>query len=184
MSSAPQDLVESPLRGLPGAPCDAQAEVSNRVRTYLQEEASAHIPFGRVVQLGTADAGGTGVNGAKVPSAKTDKLVGISTWARGFNRVTELDDTGILPKTHFGVTEKGELWIMPEEDMVPGDDVHARVTANSAKLPGMIGTTDDGAKTINISYFAQVRQGGGPTSGQPMKLAFDFTNAFLATTDS
>lgn len=184
MSSAPQTSIDTPQIGVPGAPADADAARNNRVETYLQEEASEPIPFGRVCKLGTADAGGVGVNGAKIPSAKTDKLVGFSTWDTSFNRGTEVDETGILPKTHFGVTEKGASWIMPEEDMVPGDQVHARVTTNTAKLPGMIGKSDDGAKTINISYFAQVRSGGGPTSGQPIKLVYDFTNAFLETTDS
>ena len=183
MTYAPQTAVGTPLVGLEGAPADSQAADDNVVRTYLQEESSAHIPFGRVVKLGTADAG-TGVSGAKVPSAKTDKLVGISTFARSFNRGTELDDDGILPKVHFGVTEKGTLWIMPEEDVVPGDAVHARVTTNSAKLPGMIGKSDDGAKTIDITPFAQWRTAGGPTLGQPAKLTFDFTNRVLGLTDS
>jgi len=183
MSSAPQTSIDTPQVGLPGAPADAQSADDNFVRTYLQEEASAHIPFGRVCKLGTADAG-SGHSGAKIPSAKTDKLVGFSTWDRRFNRSTELDDTGILPKTHFGVTEKGSLWIMPEEDVVPGDAVHARVTANSAKLPGMVGKTDDGVKTIDITPFAQWRTAGGPTLGQPAKLTFDFTNAVLGLTDS
>jgi hypothetical protein len=185
MSSAPQTSVNlDPDVGIPGTPTDDYAERHNRVSTYLQEEASAHIPFGRVCKLGTADAGGTGVNGAKIPSAKTDKLVGFSTWSPGFNAVSELDSTGIAPKVHFGVTEKGDLWIMPEEDMVPGDDVHARVTASSAKLPGMIGTTDGGVQTIDVTPFAQVRKGGGPTSGNCIHLAFDFVNAALAVTDS
>lgn len=184
MSSAPQTSVGDPSIGVDGAPVDGYAARNNRVSTYLQEEASAHIPFGRACKLGTADAGGTGINGAKVPSAKTDKIVGFSAFALGFNRDTELDSTGIMPKAHFGIVEKGDLWITPEEDMVPGDDVHVRVTATSAKLPGMIGTTDEGVKTIDISPFAQVRKSGGSTSGQPIHLAFDFTNAALAVTDS
>ncbi len=184
MTYAPQISVDAPLIGLEGAPATAQAADDNVVRTYLQEEGSAAIPFGRVVKLGTADAGGAGTNGAKIPSAKTDKLVGFSAYAIAYNRVTELSDLGILPKSHFGVVEKGEIWVMPEEDMVPGDDVHARVTANSAKEPGMIGTTDDGAKTIDITPFCQVRSKGGPTSGRPIKLVFDFTNAVLGLTDS
>lgn len=185
MSSAPQTTVSlEPDVGVPGSPVHDYALRNNLVATYLQEEASAAIPFGRICKLGTADAGGVGTNGAKIPSAKTDKLVGFSTFALGFNRVTELSDLGILPKVHFGVTEKGDLWIMPEEDMVPGDDVHARVTINTAKLPGMIGTTDDGVKTIDITPFAQVRKSGGPTSGNCIHLQFDFTNAALAVTDS
>ncbi len=188
MSSAPQTSIDTPQFGLPGAPADAKSADDNVVRTYLQEEASAHIPFGRLVKLGTPDAG-TGCSGAKVPSAKTDKLVGFSTWDRRFSRSTELDDTGILPAVHFGVTEKGVLWIMPEEDVAPGDAVHGRVTihdsgAPTVKLPGMVGKTDDGVKTINLSLFAQWRTAGGPTSGQPAKLAFDLTNAGLAVTDS
>lgn len=184
MSSAPQTSVDTPQVGLPGAPADASAADENVVRTYVNEEASAHIPFGRICKLGTADAGGTGTNGAKVPSAQADKLIGFSSFALGFNRTTELDATGVLPKTHFGITEKGVLWIMPEADMVPGDAVHARVTTNVAKLPGMIGPTSDTTKTVDISKYCQVRTKGGPTSGQPIKLAFDFTMAATGTSDS
>lgn len=184
MSSAPQTSVDDPQVGLPGAPCDSHAADDNLVRTYLQEESSAPIPFGYLLKLGTANAGGTGTNGAKLPTAKTDKPLGFSAFALAFNRGTEVDSTGILPKTHFGVVEKGELWIMPYEDMVPGDDVHWVVTSHSGHVPGQIGTTDDGVYTIDISKFCQVRTSGGPTSGQPIKLAFDFTNAALAATDS
>ncbi len=78
MSNNPQTSVAPIQFGLPGAPGDAKAADSNVVRTYVNAEASAHIPFGRVCKLGTADAGGEGINGALVPSIKTDalKLVG------------------------------------------------------------------------------------------------------------
>jgi hypothetical protein len=191
MSYAPQTSVTStPQYGVPGAPCDLDAERNNRTDTYINEEASAGIPFGFVVKLGSNNVDGGLVNGAKLPSAKTDKLIGFSTWSPGFSRGSrsgsgdEVDDTGIRPKVHFGVTERGALWILPEEDLVPGDQVHARVTANSGKLPGMIGKTDDGVRTIDITPFAQVRSAGGPTSGQPCRVVFDFTNAALAKTDS
>lgn len=184
MSSAPQTSVDTPQVGLPGAPCDAAAARDNVVRTYVNEEASAHVPFGRGVKLGTADAGGTGTNGAKVLSAKTDKIVGVASFALGFSRATELDDTGILPKTHFGVTEKGGLWITPGENVGPGDQVHVCVTAHAGFVVGQFHKTDDGVYSIDVSKFAQWRTSGGPTTGQPAKLVFDFTNAALAATDS
>lgn len=184
MSSAPQTSVDTPAYGEPGYPTDAYATRHNRVETYINEEASAHLVFGRLVKLGTADLGGPGVNGAKVPSTKADKLVGFVTGSTSYSRSDQLDGTGVLPKIPLGVTEKGSLWIMPEEDLVPGDAVHGRVIANSAKLPGMIGKTDDGVNTIDLVPFAQVRSAGGPTSGNPIRLTFDFTNAGLAVTDS
>ncbi len=174
MGTPQETVADAPNYGLPGQIAGPDADVD----TVLNEETSAPIPFGRVVQLGTLE------NRAKIPSAKTDKLIGISCFAHGYQRDTELTSLGIVAGTHFGIVTRGYVWVMPEEDMVPGDDVHARVTANSAKAPGMIGTTDDGAKTIDISAFAQVKTAGGPTSGQPMKLWVDFNNAALAVTDS
>ncbi len=184
MSSAPQTSVDTPAYGEPGYPVDAYADRNNRVQTYINEEASAHLPFGFLVKLGTADLGGPGVNGAKLPSAKTDKLVGFVTGSTSYSRSDQLDGTGVLPKIPLGVTTKGSLWILPEEDMVPGDAVHGRVTTNVAKLAGMIGKTDDGVRTIDLVPFAQVRSSGGPTSGNPIHLEFDFINAGLAVTDS
>lgn len=180
MSSAPQTSLQTPRVGLPGSPCDAESARHNRIETCLNEEASAAITFGMLVKQGSAE------RLAKIPSAKTDKLIGIATWSPGFVYPTQLADNGIQPKTYFGVTTKGGLWIMPEEDVAVGDGVHGRVTVGSpsTKLPGMFGKTDDGVKTIDISPFAQWRTAGGPTSGQPAKLLFDFTNATLSHTDS
>lgn len=184
MSSAPQTSLDSPSRGIPGSPCDAAAAKANVNRTYLQEEASAAIPFGSLLKLGTVNAGDNGISGAKLPTAKTDKPIGFLLHAIAYNYGTELTELGVLPKTHIALCEKGALWIMPFEDMVPGDLVHWQVISHTGKLPGQITKTDDGVDSIDISKFAQVRMPGGPTSGQPIKLVFDFTNAALAATDS
>jgi hypothetical protein len=178
MSSPVQTTIDTPLAGLPGAPCDDHAARHNRVETCLNEEASAAIPFGYAVKQGTAE------RKCKLPSAKTDRLIGFATYSPGYVRNTQLADNGIQPKTYLGVTTKGGLWIMPEEDVAVGDGVHVRVTANAGKLPGQVGKTDDGVRTIDISPFAEWRTAGGTTSGQPAKLVFDFVNASLAHTDS
>lgn len=184
--SGPQTTVAAaPDYGMPGQLATLRSAADAKVDAYIQEEASAHIPFGRVVQLGTADLG-DGVSGAKIPASKTDKLVGISCFGHSFARTNaqEIDSTGLSPGTHFGVVREGAVWVMPEEDITVGDEVHARVTLNGGKLPGMIGKTDDGVKTIDISAFAQWETAGGPTSGQPARLWVDFANAALAVTDS
>lgn len=177
-----------PDYGMPGQLATGNSASEAKVDTFFQEEASAHIPFGYIVQRGTANKDGLGISGAKIPSAKTDKLVGIACLAQSFSRGSaagnELDDTGLAPGTHFGVVREGAVWVMPEEDIVPGDQVHARVTANSAKLPGMLGKTDDGVKTIDISAFCQWETAGGPTSGQTARLWVDFAGAHMALTDS
>ncbi len=182
----PQTTVQKhPDYGMPGQLATLRAAADAKVDTYLQEEASAHIPFGYVVKLGTPDLS-LGINGAKLPSAKTDKLVGIACFAHSYARTNaqEIDSTGLSPGTHFGVVRQGAVFVMPEEDVAAGDDAHARVTANSGKLPGMIGKTDDGVRTIDISALVQWETAGGPTSGQPARLWVDFNNAALAVTDS
>lgn len=184
MSSAPQTSLDTPLRGLPGEACDAAAHKDEVTRTYLQEEVSAAIPFGTLLKLGTVTAGDNGTSGAKLPTAKTDKPIGFTRRALAYNYGTELTEAGLLPKTHIGLMEKGGMWVMPAEDMAPGDAVHWQVISHSGKLPGQITKTDDGVNSIDISKFAQVRMAGGPTSGQPIKLTFDFVNANLAATDS
>lgn len=176
---APQTSVRTdPDYGIPGQLATLHGVMDAKVDTYRNEEASAHIPFGRVVKLGSAE------RLAKVPSAKTDKLVGITCFGHSYQRDHELDATGLLPGTDMSVVRSGPVWVMPEEDVAVGDAVHARVTTNVAKLPGMIGKTDDGVKTIDISAFAQWETAGGPTSGQPARLWVDFSNAALAVTDS
>lgn len=185
MSGPQTSVANAPDYGIPGQLATMHGAGHAKVDTVLQEEASAHIPFGYVVKLGTPNLS-LGINGAKIPAAKTDKLLGIACFGHSFARTNaqEIDGTGLVPGTHFGVVREGPVFVMPEEDVVPGDEVHARVTINTAKLPGMIGKTDDGAKTIDISAFAQWETAGGPTSGQPARLWVDFSNAALAVTDS
>jgi hypothetical protein len=171
-------ITNAPLFGLPGQHATLQSVQTAKVDTALNEEASAHIGFGTLVKRGTQE------RRMKLPSAKTDLLLGFVMFGQSYQRNVELDATGLTPGTHGSVCVCGTLWIMPEEDMAPGDHVHGRVTANVAKLPGMIGKTDDGVNTIDISGFCQVRSAGGPTSGQPIALWFDFSNVNLAVTDS
>ncbi len=176
---APQSTVaDAPDYGIPGQLASLYGASEAKVNTFRNGEASAHIPFGRVVKLGSAE------RIAGVPSAKTDKLVGITCFGHSYQRDHEVDATGLLPGTDMSVVVAGVVWVMPEEDVAVGDEVHARVTTNTAKLPGMIGKTDDGAKTIDISAFAQWETAGGPTSGQPARLWVNFVNAALAVTDS
>ncbi len=190
MSGPQTEVANTPDYGMPGQLATLRAAADAKVDTYVQEEASAHIPFGRVVKLGTADLS-LGINGAKIPAAKTDKLIGITCFGHSYARTNaqEIDGTGLVPGTHIGVVRQGAVFVMPEEDVAPGDQVHARVTVHDTgsplvKTPGEIGKTDDGVKTIDISAFAQWETAGGPTSGQPARLWVDFNNAALAVTDS
>lgn len=180
--TAPQTSVQTaPDFAVPGQLATERSVRTAAVDTMLNEEASAHIPFGFVVKKGTLE------NRAKLPSAKTDQLCGITVFGHGYSRTpgaVEIDSTGLAPGTHMSVMTSGEIYVMPEEDVAITDQVHARVTVNVAKLPGMFGKTDDGVKTIDCSAFAQWKSAGGPTSGQPARLWIDFSNAHLAVTDS
>jgi len=180
--TAPQTAVAAaPDYAVPGQLASLRSVQSSAVDTMLNEEASAHIPFGRVVKKGTVE------KRAKVPSAKTDQLCGITVFGHSYSRTpgaVELDNAGLAPGTHMSVLVCGEIYVMPEEDVAITDQVHARVITNVAKLPGMIGKTDDGVNTIDISAFAQWKRAGGPTSGQCAVLWVDFSNAHLAVTDS
>ncbi len=185
MSQIPQTVVNaSPDFGLPGQLADLHSARTAKIDTALQAEASAGIPFGTFVKRGTNSGD------AKVPSAKTDVLFGIAVFGQSYARPYEVDSTGIRPKAHFDVLRNGTVWVLPTEDVVEADQVHVRVTVSSDtyKLPGTIGKTDDGVKTIDITPFARWESQGTATtlnvSGTPAKLWIDMVNVSLAVTDS
>lgn len=182
--SGPQTTVAAhPDYGMPGQLATLRSAADAKVDTYLNEEASAAIPFGSVVKAGTLE------NRAKIPSAQADLLVGIACFGHSFARSFqagqgEISSLGILPGTHFGVVREGVVWVMPEDDVTPGLEVHVRVTANGPKVPGNIGTGEDTTKTVDITAFAQWETAGGPTSGQPAKVWVNFLNASMTLLDS
>ncbi len=54
---------------------------------------------------------------AKLLSARTDRMIGVSAFNQAFARGVEIGDTGVKPKCAFNVLNKGRIYVMPEDDV-------------------------------------------------------------------
>lgn len=136
----------------------------NQVRSCVSEEGSAEIRFGAAVKKGTAD------NGALIPTATADKILGIVQHSHAYNKDNELGDTGLKPKTVFDVAEYGKLMVLTEEAVTPASAVRLRVSGGT---PGAFRATSAGAG-LSVDYSASCRWTGTFASGFA-ELEFDFT---------
>src|SRR5690349_2895947 len=89
----------------------------------MNAEASAGIPFGRMVARGAAEGE------AKLLSAVTDDMDGVSAFGHSFSKPDELDTDGLQPGTEFDALQKGRMYVTPAADVATTDGVHVRMVA-------------------------------------------------------
>lgn len=150
----------------------------------VSEEASAEIPFGRMVKAGT-DA-----KDVKLMTATNNKLVGISMFNQCYAKPQELGDLGMKPKMVFNVLNKGRIFVRVEDAVTPASEVHVRAItggtngygASGAESAGAFRGTADSTDTIDISAFAKFM--GAAAAGELVELEIDMTNASQALADS
>lgn len=125
--------------------------------TYVQGEASAEIPFGAFVVMGTgpvsgdpALGGGTPALG-KLPAASTDdyKGGGFVIHAHDYDKRLELGVTGLKPKTMMSVLRRGKIWVTSGTAMGIADPVYVQYTAGIAS-PGQVANASDGGKNVQL----------------------------------
>lgn len=155
--------------------------------TYTSSEASAEIPFGRMVMDdGVAD----GEDDSQLPGDKLMKLLSgaggvlAGVLMHGYKSKTDVGDSGIKPMASGTVMRKGLIWVHTETAVAPGDQVHVRHTVDTGKFLGDFLSTNggDAGKSLNISKFARWRC---TTSGAgDALLEFDLTMAANASADT
>lgn len=116
---------------------------SDDVLSYVSEESSDEMPFGRMLQQGTGD------RDALLMSAQDDTMIGILVRSQAYAVPGELGDTGLKPKTTLNVLTKGRIGVKVTEQVKPGDPV--RVNANG----GTFQTSADAGNTLIVSHNAR-----------------------------
>lgn len=84
------------------------------VRSYANTEASAEMPFGVMLALGT------GEQDAILPASGTAKLIGVLLHSHDYGD-RDVGTTGVLPKGALSVLSRGTVWVTVEEAVAVGD---------------------------------------------------------------
>lgn len=122
----------------------------------------AVLPFGRFVVHDTGS--GTSEFAAKLPSASTDKILGISVrdMAHNPNGLTAGTE-GILDDDMFSVCSTGTIYVKTEQNVTPSDPVFVRFTANGAgTAPGQVRKDADTSNAVALTSarFAESASAG------------------------
>lgn len=128
----PQTVIES----APALGYEGQLATGGTHDTYPRKNVSGSaIPFGRflIIDTGTAEA-------VKLPSSVNDAISGVSL----YEPAIEQDANGkrqYADKSVIALVKRGAVIMLPEQDVVPGDAVYARVTVDggdATKTPGRL----------------------------------------------
>jgi len=140
------------------------------VRTMINQEASAEVPFGHGVKF----EGSTEDLGALLPTAETSVIAGIVAHSHAYAD-DELGTTGVLPGATLNVLRKGKIWVAVEDGCAPGDRLWIRaVGAVAPEAIGQCNNADDSTDMVdctNAGVFLTTAAAGGLAV-----LDVDFTN--------
>ncbi len=162
------------LAGMPVDNSDHDTE------SYVNEEASAELPWGVALVQGTAD------RGAKLAAAQANRIIGVARREDAYGKDSELGSTGLKPKVSVSVTRRGKLPVLVNEAVAPTSPVRVRMTTNAGANgtnsgPGTFCTTASAGHTVLISSGARFLS---TTAGAGIAiLAFDFTPLSVAVAD-
>jgi len=131
-----------PYAGLSGS-CDDEA-ISGFFNTDV-----VSIPFGFGVARDNTSPYDLLGNGAKLPTATTDKIAGIVRHSHAFSNSPngDLDATGLKVGAMMDVLRVGRIWGICEDGCVPGDRLFIRCTA-AGTGKGSLRSTDPGGSTV------------------------------------
>lgn len=124
------------------------SELTKNARSYVSAEASAEIQFGIMVKQGTGD------DQCLLPTATTDKFVGVTLHSHAYDKDTELGTLGLKPKVAVNALQQGTVWVVVDEAVSPADAVRVRVTSAGGAV-GTFRKTAVGGQSVNISGFAR-----------------------------
>lgn len=156
--------------GVVGQLADDWTVNAGAVDSVTNQEASAEIAFGLAFKRGTAD------DTAKVLTAITEAVDGISVFEQDFSKPDQLGDTGVKPNVTFRCIRFGRIIVVAEDNVDPTKGVFVRALANGGNtiIGGFRGTAD-GVTTIDISAFGKWRSTA--TAGNPVVLEINLIGA-------
>lgn len=115
---------------------------------------TAKIPFGSLVVFdSTGDS--SEYPAVKLPSASTDKPIGIVTYVDTFEEVKDANDRySYDSKVEMTVVKQGCIYVYCEQAVTPVDPVFARFTAgaNAGEYVGRFRKDADTSKAFQLSY--------------------------------
>lgn len=142
----------------------------------INTEVSAEIPFGYAVARDNTAPYDVNGNGAKLPAAGTDKLLGIVRHSHAYSNSPggDLGTAGLKPGAVMSVQRKGRIWAVCEDGCVGGDRLFVRhTTAGAGK--GALRATDAGGSTCIDATTKAEWQTKAAALGVAI-LEIDFTN--------
>lgn len=113
-------------------------------------EASAEIPFGRMVQFGS-----TAELMLVLAGASPTDLAGILALGGPMVPDQEIGTTGLKPKQAGRVLRVGRIWVYSETGNAPSDAVRVRHTVDTGKLVGNFTKTADSGKSFLLTTGAR-----------------------------
>lgn len=145
----------------------------NYVRSYVNEEASLSLAFGDAVVQGTDD-------GDALKMVAGGLIAGVIVHSHRYAKDNELDSVGLTPNTTMALLRKGTIWVVPEDDVSPGDPVRVRHTATGNERFGAFMTAADGTDTGIIGNAEWLTSASG---GSPALLEIDLTGEPVLVSD-
>lgn len=141
-------------------------------------EASAAISFGKAVKFGATDTA------ALLPSAETDKIMGIvlrhDAYSTGADGDLKTDGTawtnGLRPGAMMTVLRKGRVWAVAGTAVTPGDRLWVRAVSAQSGFEFLGGCEDADDSTDTIDCTAQGVWLTTAAQGALAILEVDFTN--------
>lgn len=147
--------------------------------SYINAEASAHIPFGTMMVQGTLDKDALLPNTSTAAAAP--KMIGIVVRSQAYERAQEIDATGLLPGVELQILKRGKVYVVSEEDVTPASAVRVRVLTGTGTVIGGFRTSADASKCVDISKYA--RYLNTATAGTPVAVEIDMTMRFNGVAD-
>ena len=139
----------------------AQADI----RSFVNSERSAEIPFGfAVVQ-------GSGEKDALLPSTSDDVCVGVVVHSHAYDPDNDLGDDGVKPDRELNIMNKGRVWVVVGEGVDVGDRgfVVYDIPVSGAQTPGHIMKTN--TEDVTLDTGAQIKFLTAATSAGDLALA-------------
>lgn len=132
---------QDPAIGFAGMIADGR---EHEIVALLNEEASANLPMGVFVKLGTTD------RTCKLPAASGDNAYGLVIASADVDSASLASTDAIAPKRAANVGRKGAYFVLPEQTVAKGDPVYMRYTAGAGALTvGRLRKDADGTAQVN-----------------------------------
>lgn len=124
-------------------------------RSFVNEESSAEIPFGRMVVQGAAD------DGCVLMAGASDDIIGVSVWSQAYQLHNEVGDDGVKPGVGLAVAREARIWVEVPATVTPGDDVRVHKTGGTFQTGASAGNTiklTSGARWLTSTSGAGLAQ--------------------------